>query len=232
MDIFYSELIQNSHIALPSDESKHCVKVLRHKAGDTIHVIDGKGNLYLCRITEISQKHTIAEILETHTDYGSHPFTVRMAVAPTKNMQRYEFFVEKAVELGVNEIIPVLCDHSERKVVKTERIERIVLAAMKQSYKAHKPVIHEMTAFTDIVSAEYAGYKAIAHCEEGDKHSILHIEKPQEITILIGPEGDFSQHEIQLAQENNWLPITLGPQRFRIETAAIMALHSVHCLCH
>ncbi|MFW5850919.1 MAG: 16S rRNA (uracil(1498)-N(3))-methyltransferase [Bacteroidota bacterium] len=230
MDIFYSELIQDSHIALPSDESKHCVKVLRHKAGDTIHVIDGKGNLYLCCITEISQKHTIAEILETHTDYGSHPFTVRMAVAPTKNMQRYEFFVEKAVELGVNEIIPILCDHSERKVVKTERIERIVLAAMKQSYKAQKPIVHEMTPFTNIVSAEYSGYKAIAHCENDDKHSLMHIEKKQKITILIGPEGDFSSKEIQLARENNWVPITLGPQRFRTETAAIMALHSVHCV--
>ncbi|MDA3883577.1 MAG: 16S rRNA (uracil(1498)-N(3))-methyltransferase [Bacteroidales bacterium] len=230
MDIFYSELLQDSHIALSSDESKHCMKVLRHKTGDTIHVIDGKGNLYLCRITKISQKHTIAEILETHEDYGSHQFTVRMAVAPTKNMQRYEFFVEKAVELGVNEIIPILTDHSERKVVKTERIERIVLAAMKQSYKAHKPIVHEMTPFEDIVFEKYPGYKAIAHCEDGDKQSVMHIAKPTDITILIGPEGDFSLKEIQLAMENNWLPISLGPQRFRTETAAIMALHSVHSL--
>jgi 16S rRNA (uracil1498-N3)-methyltransferase len=154
-----------------------------------------------------------------------------MCVAPTKNIDRFEFFVEKAVEIGVDEIVPICCENSERKVVKLDRIERIVLSAMKQSYKAQMPVISEMTDVKEILSTAFSGKKCIAHCEEQQKQLLRDVVvKGEEITILIGPEGDFSLDEISLAQKNNWIPISLGESRLRTETAAIAAVHTVEVM--
>jgi 16S rRNA (uracil1498-N3)-methyltransferase len=228
MHIFYSETIQNGYIILSDEETRHCTKVLRLGIGAAINCIDGIGNFYTAEITDITKRNVIARVSLTQESFGNHQFTVRMAVAPTKNIDRFEFFVEKAVELGVNHIIPILCDNSERKVVKTERLEKIVIAAMKQSYKATKPTIDEITPLRALLKRPFSGVRAIAHCAQGEKRSVKQFDKPTEITMLIGPEGDFSADEISLALTQGWIPFSLGNSRLRTETAAFAALHSVH----
>ena len=230
MNIFFSNTIQNNAIVLPEDETRHCVKVLRKEKGDRINCIDGKGNYYEAEISEITKKYCICKIISHTPNFGCFPYTIRMGVAPTKNMDRFEFFVEKAVELGVSEIIPLRCKHSERKQVKTERIEKIALSAMKQSLKAQKPIIHEITPLETVLNMQLTGGKYIAHCQNQNTISLKKIPRDNEITILIGPEGDFSTEEINLAVKNTWEGLDLGPSRLRTETAAIVAVHSVHFL--
>lgn len=229
MNLFYSEHITNNAIILTDEESIHCTKVLRKSVGNTIHVIDGKGNLFLAKIEEISKKQCVCSIVETQNNFGQHSHHVRMCIAPTKNIDRFEFFVEKAVEIGINEIIPILCENSERKILKLERIERIVISAMKQSYKAQKPIIHELTDIKSILKTQFDGIKCIAHCEENEEKKLLQTvaQKNHQHTILIGPEGDFSKSEIELALKNNWTAISLGNSRLRTETAGIVAVHTI-----
>jgi len=228
MNLFYSpEILEGSNF-LPQDEARHCSKVLRHTVGDKIHVIDGQGGLYLTEIIEISSKNLEFSIIEKTEKFGYFPYMIRMFVAPTKNMDRFEYFVEKAVEMGVCEIIPILCDNSERKIIKPERVERIIISAMKQSYKARKPILHELIPFKEAVIKDWNGIKLIAHCEETDKKTIKDFGVQLRTNILIGPEGDFSQNEIELAIKNEWQPISLGYARLRTETAALAAVHSVH----
>lgn len=231
MNIFYSNTIDGQFITLESDEAKHCTKVLRKSVGDEIHVIDGQGNLYVAQIELIAKNDCVCAILSKTEHFGTHPYYVRMCVAPTKNIDRFEFFVEKAVEIGVDEIIPVCCENSERKILKLDRIERIVLSAMKQSYKATMPKLHEMTDIRTILQTNYAGEKCMAHCEEQQKQLLRDVVvKGSEITILIGPEGDFSLSEIELAKQQGWIPVSLGNSRLRTETAAIAAVHTVELL--
>lgn len=231
MNIFYSPNTVQNAIILPEEESKHCTKVLRKSVGDSIHIIDGKGNLFLAKIEEINKKNCICSILETHTNYGNHNYFLRMCVAPTKNIDRFEFFIEKAVEIGVNEIIPIITENSERRILKLDRIERIILSAMKQSYKATMPILHELTDVKTVLKTDFAGIKCIAHCEEDEKQYLQNLTiKNKQTTILIGPEGDFSVKEIQLAKQFNWQAISLGESRLRTETAGIVAVHSVHFL--
>lgn len=231
MNIFFSDIIQHSNIVLPEDESRHCIKVLRHSKGDIINCIDGKGNLYEAEIIEITKKHCIAHILSQTEQYGVFPYTVRIAVAPTKNIDRFEFFVEKAVELGVSEIIPLLCEHSERKIVKPDRLEKIILSAMKQSHKAQRPLLRDITPFSKLITEDFAGIRCIAHCETSQQRtSLTSFKRPQESTIIIGPEGDFSPDEISAALAKGWTPIHLGESRLRTETAAIAAIQSIHVL--
>jgi 16S rRNA (uracil1498-N3)-methyltransferase len=231
VNLFFSREIDDHSIVLTDDEAKHCTKVLRKIVGDEIHVIDGNGNLYMAKIVSVGKRDCVCEIVSKTERFGSHNYYVRMCVAPTKNIDRFEFFVEKAVEIGVDEIVPICCENSERKVVKLDRIERIVLSAMKQSYKAQMPVISEMTDVKEILSTAFSGKKCIAHCEEQQKQLLRDVVvKGEEITILIGPEGDFSLDEISLAQKNNWIPISLGESRLRTETAAIAAVHTVEVM--
>lgn len=231
MNLFFSSEIDEHSIVLNEDEAKHCTKVLRKVVGDEINVIDGLGNLYYARVESIGKRDCVCSIIRKIENFGSHNYYVRMCVAPTKNIDRFEFFVEKAVEIGVDEIIPVCSENSERKVLKSDRIERIILSAMKQSYKATMPKLLEMTDIKEILSSNFSGKKCIAHCENQEKKLLRdEVEKQEEITILIGPEGDFSLSEIELAKKNGWIPISLGESRLRTETAAIAAVHIVEVM--
>lgn len=231
MNLFYSTEIDERTIVLGEEEARHCVKVLRKTVGDEIHVIDGNGNLYTAKIVSVGKRDCVCEIVSKTERFGSHNYYVRMCVAPTKNIDRFEFFVEKAVEIGVDEIVPLLCENSERKTINLERAERIVLSAMKQSYKATKPNLTEMTDIKTVLANSFNGKKCIAHCENQEKQLLRDVvEKQGEITILIGPEGDFSVKEIELAKQNGWIPISLGESRLRTETAAIAAVHTVEVM--
>ena len=230
MNIFYSNTIQNEFIVLPDDEARHCTKVLRKTVGDDIYVIDGNGNLHKAQLTSISSKHVVAKIIKTTQQYGCHPYYIRMIVAPPKNIDRFEFFIEKAVEIGVNEIIPIITTHSERKQIKVKRLERIMISAMKQSYKAQKPIIHDLQAFTKVVKTDFSGIKCIAHCKADATKTLKQYNQPKEISIIIGPEGDFSPEEIAMAETHNWQTISLGASRLRTETAALVAVQSVQFL--
>ena len=230
MHLFYSPEILNGSLELPQDEAIHCTKVLRRNVGDKIHIIDGQGTKYLAQITNVLGKHVDFSILEQEANFGYFPYKIRMFVAPTKNMDRFEFFVEKAVEMGICEIHPILCSNSERKVIKPERVERIIISAMKQSYKARKPLLLPMRKLSEVLKDDWSGKKFIAHCEDGEKKTLKDFGKQDCTNILIGPEGDFSLEEIALAKQNNWTEISLGNTRLRTETAALAALHSVHFL--
>lgn len=227
MQLFYAPDIAAPLYTLGEEESKHCVRVLRMGEGDTLYLTDGRGSLYRARIVEAAPKRCTVEVVETIPDYERLPYGLTMAVAPTKNIDRFEWFLEKATEVGVTRIVPLLCDHSERRSVNDERARRIVVAAMKQSLKAFLPRLDPMTPFAEFVSATEAPVRLIAHCaESGTPKAYLPraVEKGGENVILIGPEGDFSPEEINFALENRFRAVTLGRQRLRTETAAVAAV--------
>lgn len=229
MQLFYHPDISqdDKQIIFPREESRHIVKVLRKKEGDPLWVTNGKGFLFKTKILNISAQQCNASILEIETE-PAPPYYLHLAVAPTKMNDRYEWFLEKATEIGVREITPVICDHSERKVVKQERFERVLQSAMKQSLHLSIPKLNNSSKLKDFITLDLPGQKYIAHCEETKKSSLKSQLKPGETsTILIGPEGDFSQAEIELALENGWMPVSLGNSRLRTETAAIVACHTV-----
>ncbi|WP_431134378.1 16S rRNA (uracil(1498)-N(3))-methyltransferase [Psychroserpens mesophilus] len=229
MQLFFnSELSQDkSHIQFSKEESKHIVKVLRKSVGDILHITNGKGDLFTSEITSADQKNCVAHIIasETKPKRGYH---LHVAVAPTKMNDRYEWFLEKATEIGVDSITPVFCDNSERRVIKPERYEKILLSAMKQSLTCYLPKLHEAVQYKDFINQKHEGALFIAHCEETNRKSLKQeLKANQDITILIGPEGDFSTKEIELALQSNFVPVSLGNTRLRTETAAIVACHSV-----
>ena len=227
MKLFFGEIHDNTAI-LSEEESHHFSKVLRGNEGDKIHVTDGKGNLAEIEITSISKKAVEGNILNLKTDFEKKNYYLHVAIAPTKTMERLEFFLEKATEIGIDEITFLQTFHSERKNIKLERIEKIVQAATKQSLKAYLPKVNDLTKFNDFIKTNFDGFtKCIAHCEDDIEKTPLRIvlsENPQKILILIGPEGDFSRDEILTAEENNFTGISLGQQRFRTETAALQAV--------
>ena len=236
MELFFSRDIDGSVCRLDADESAHCVKVLRHREGDDIHVIDGEGTLYTCRILSASSKEVEAQVTGVERDWGSHPYRLRMAVCPTKNTDRYEWFAEKATEFGVDVITPVIGDHSERKVFKTERLKRILLSASKQSLKGAVPQVDEALPLRDLIRS-YASndsvLKLICCCYEGEERrmsieGVLSEYPNPEMVVLIGPEGDFSREEVALALECGFRPVHLGPSRLRTETAALAAVAAVY----
>lgn len=238
MEIFYTYEIDGTSALLDAEESTHCIKVLRHRAGDEITVVDGIGNMYRCRLTDDSTKGAAAEILETVPGWGGHSYSLNMAVCPTKNNDRFEWFAEKATELGVDVISPVIGERSERKVFKTERARKIVLSAMKQSLKAKLPVVEDPVSVRDFIleHSEGSSVKMICYCFEGEtlRRSIEDVleELPSgsAITILIGPEGDFSPGEASLAVKCGFIPVHLGSSRLRTETAAVTAVTA--CYLH
>ena len=236
MELFYAFDADGHTCWLDAEESGHCCRVLRHRSGDEIHVIDGLGTLYRCRLTDDSPKGAEAEVLESFPGWGGHPYRLTIACCPTKNNDRFEWFVEKATEVGVDRIVPTIGDRSERKVYKTDRAARIALSATKQSLKARIPVITEPLSVKDFICQEDAGndtLKLIAYCFEGDTKRISIQEALQnydgdDITVLIGPEGDFSPEEARLALGHGYIPVHLGASRLRTETAAVLAATAVY----
>ena len=224
MRFFYDNTISGEFHTLNEEESNHCARVLRLKAGDEIFIADGQGNLYRSLIETVDHKRTTVKVVETIAEYNKLPYRLHIAVAPTKNMDRLEWFLEKATEIGISEITPIICHNSERKVVKTERMNRIVEAAMKQSYKAYHPIVNEAVKFADFVKNDSSEQKFVAHCEDDGKRIYLaDVVKPKtSVTVLIGPEGDFSHEEIEMALKT-YMPVTLGVSRLRTETAALVA---------
>lgn len=226
MQLFYAPDIVPPHHTLSEEESKHCVRVLRLGVGDELHLTDGHGNLYRCRVTDPNPKRCAVETVETIAEYGRMPYGLTIAVAPTKNIERFEWFLEKATEVGVTRIVPVECDHSERRIIKYDRELRVITSAVKQSLKAYHPALDELTPLRRLIAAPFDGRKFIAHCDDNAAHRrylASEIGKNENILILIGPEGDFSPEEINFALENGFEPVTLGPQRLRTETAAVTA---------
>lgn len=234
MELFYSRDIDGGICRLDQDESGHCVRVLRHKAGDEISVIDGCGTLYRCRITSDSHKGVEAMVLDKTDDWGSHPYRLHMAVCPTKNNDRYEWFAEKACEIGLDEISPVIGEHSERRVFKTARIEKILVSAAKQSLKGSVPVVNEPVSVKEFIKNNDSGLKLIAYCFEDERvprrsiKEVLQGYEGTDIAILIGPEGDFSRDEAELAIANGFIPVHLGDSRLRTETAALTAVSATY----
>ena len=237
MELFYAYEVNGRFCRLDAEESGHCVRVLRHRAGDAVDVIDGLGTLYHCRLTDDSPKGAEAEILSEEANWGAHPYHLTIGCCPTKNNERFEWFVEKATELGVDRIVPLIGEHSERKVYKTERAGRIALSATKQSLKACIPEIVEPMSVKDFLvmpDSDRASLKLIAYCFEDPsipRRSIMEVLRAsdaRDITILIGPEGDFSQEEASLALQCGYVPIHLGPSRLRTETAAVTAVEAVY----
>jgi 16S rRNA (uracil1498-N3)-methyltransferase len=229
MQLFYNPNINETQTSFVFDkeESKHIVKVLRKKEGDILHVTNGLGFLFATEITIASDSKCTVKI--TSYEHQEQPKSrLHLAVAPTKMNERYEWFLEKATEIGIQEITPIICDHSERKVIKTDRFQKILESAMKQSLHFYLPKLNEPIAFKDFIKTGKSGQLFIAHCEETDKKSLKNeLKTNQDVTILIGPEGDFSVKEIQLAIANDFIPVSLGTTRLRTETAAIVACHSV-----
>ena len=232
MELFFSDDILDSRVRLDQEESAHCVRVLRHRAGDEISVIDGRGTLYRCALEIADAKGAEARILERTPGFGAHPYHLTMAVCPTKNIDRFEWFVEKATEIGVDVIAPVIGERSERKVLKTERLKRLALSATKQSLKAAIPQISEPQSVRDfILSAPADALKLICYCfDDVPRVPVTNVLNPEikDISILIGPEGDFSPEEAALAREHGWVPVQLGPSRLRTETAAVVAATAVY----
>ena len=236
MELFYAYEVSGRYCRLDAEESGHCVRVLRHRAGDEVDVIDGQGTLYHCRLTQDSPKGAEAEILSEQADWGAHSYHLTIGCCPTKNNDRFEWFVEKATELGVDRIVPLIGEHSERKVYKTERALRIALSATKQSLKARIPEIAEPLSVKDFIHSRRGeeSLRLIAYCFEDEAHprqsirQVLEASDAREITVLIGPEGDFSPEEASLALDCGYIPVHLGASRLRTETAAVTAVEAVY----
>ena len=229
MELFFQENLLEStmEIKFSTEESRHISKVLRKKTGDAITVTNGKGLEWKGEITMLDTRNTLATKTATifHKKAKSN---LHIAIAPTKSNDRIEWFLEKATEIGITHITPILCNHSERRNIKSERFEKILIGALKQSNQFHLPKLNSLTYFSDFVSSYSADNKFIAHCREGNKSNLSSYNSlSKDVLILIGPEGDFSREEVELAMENDFLPIALGSQRLRTETAGIVACQTV-----
>lgn len=236
MELFFSRDIEGGICRLDHDESGHCIKVLRHRCGDEISVIDGCGTLYRCRITSDSHKGVEAMVLEQTENWGSHPYRLHLAVCPTKNNDRYEWFAEKACEIGLDELSPVIGEHSERRVLKTARVEKILVSAAKQSLKASVPTVNEPVSVKEFIKENEGtdALKLIAYCFEDENvprrsiKEVLDGFDGTDVIVMIGPEGDFSQEEAVLALNAGFIPVHLGASRLRTETAAVTAASAAY----
>lgn len=231
MHIFYTPDLSGNTYTLDETESKHCVRVLRLEKGDEITLVDGRGGFYLAEIDDPNPKRCAVKIVKAEHNFGKTSFKVHIAIAPTKNIERIEWFLEKATEIGIDRVTPLLCRFSERKEIKAERLEKVMISAMKQSLKAYLPQLDELTKFNEFIQQPFNGQKFIAHCD--DQHRDLLRNKVifgQNCLILIGPEGDFSSEEIELALKQGFQPVSLGESRLRTETAGLVACHTVNLL--
>lgn len=231
MHLFYTPDILSDTYTLHEDESKHCIKVLRLQLGDSITLIDGKGGLYEAEIIDAHPKKTTLSIKNVQREYGKRNHYLHIAIAPTKNIERIEWLLEKATEIGIDEVSFIICDRSERKEVKMDRLNKIVTSAVKQSLKAYHPKLNEALSFKNFITKTQASQKFIAHCLPEEKKTLKDcINTQADYVILIGPEGDFTAEEIILAIDNNFNPITLGNSRLRTETAALAACFEINFL--
>lgn len=229
MQLFYNPTLDNSfkQFFFSAEESKHIAKVLRKKEGDILHITNGRGYLFEAKILEADPKKCKVQIVSEDKTIPRR-FKLHLVVAPTKMNDRYEWFLEKATEIGVDEITPIICERSERKVIKLERMERVIQSAMKQSLQTFLPKLNQPITYKQYVQQEIKGLKFIAHCDEGEKMELKRrVAADKDVTILIGPEGDFSSSEISLALKNGFVPVSLGHTRLRTETAAIVACSTV-----
>ncbi|MCE1200360.1 MAG: 16S rRNA (uracil(1498)-N(3))-methyltransferase [Marinilabiliales bacterium] len=224
MNAFYLPVISDVFVTLEREESKHCIRVLRLKKGDTVHLLDGKGRSFLAVITDPDPNHCLLQIEQETKGEVPRPFKLTIGIAPTKNMDRFEWFLEKATEIGIDRIVPLLCRHSERKEIKSDRLEKILVSAMKQSGQLFLPQLDRMTPIQELFKWESSGQRFIAHCGEEEKHSLKELLIPgTDQLILIGPEGDFGEEEIRLALQNGFTAVSLGDSRLRTETAGLVA---------
>ena len=235
MQLFYAPDLTPPEHTLGEEESKHCVRVLRLAAGDELAVTDGRGNLFRCVVTEADPRRCRIRVVACEAAFGQLPYRLTMAVAPTKSADRFEWFLEKATEVGVTAILPLASEHSERRSFKPERGEKVLVAAMKQSIKAYKPELRPLTPFREAVAMPFEGRKFIAHCAPartaaGKRHLADCLQPGEAALVCIGPEGDFSPAEIDLAVACGFEEITLGNQRLRTETAAVAAAVMVAAL--
>jgi 16S rRNA (uracil1498-N3)-methyltransferase len=229
MQLFYNPNIDETTetFSFDKEESKHIIKVLRKKDTDILFVTNGEGYLFETEITLASDSKCTVKIISFEKKEKSK-YHLHLAVAPTKMNDRYEWFLEKATEIGVHEITPIICYRSERKVINNERFEKIILTAMKQSNELYLPKLNEAVSLKEFIKHKNDGLQLIAHCEDTDKKTLKSVLKPNEnITLLIGPEGDFSEKEITMAIDNQYVPVSLGNTRLRTETAAVVACHSI-----
>jgi 16S rRNA (uracil1498-N3)-methyltransferase len=227
--IFYAPDIYGRQYTLTEEESAHAIRVLRLETGDEITLVDGKGGRYRANIVGTQRQRCEAEIVEHQPEYGQRPYRLHIGIAPTKNIDRFEWFIEKATEIGIDEITPLLCERSERKQVHTERLQRIVIAAMKQSEKAYLPQLNAMTPYHQWLETITTGHCYIAHCNEGDRQSLkAAYQAGWEAVVAIGPEGDFSIREVSRAIACGFKEISLGTSRLRTETAGVAACHSLY----
>lgn len=223
MQLFYAPEITLPRYTLSEEESKHGVRVLRLTTGDAIHLTDGRGSLYHGRVVDDHPKRCQVEIERVEEQFEPLPYSLTMAVAPTKNNERYEWFLEKATEVGIDRVIPIVCDHSERRVLRRDRGEKIIISAAKQSLKTLFPTLDELTPLSEVLAMPFEGKKFIAHCEEESERVYLGdlLSAGEDALVLIGPEGDFSPREIEAARKAGFVEVTLGNERLRTETAAL-----------
>ncbi len=228
MHLFYTPDIIGNAYQLTEEESRHAIKVLRLNLGSLIMLTDGKGRWMQGEIVDNHPKRCLISIIKSEENYQSRAYKLQVAVAPTKNISRFEWFLEKATEIGIDKIFPILSEHSERKVIKNSRLEKVITAAMKQSLKAWHPVLEPITRFEEIIAIPFSGRKFIAYCEAPLQERMeKYLKAGQDAFILIGPEGGFSLEEINMAKEKEFKPISISSSRLRTETAAMVACHSV-----
>jgi 16S rRNA (uracil1498-N3)-methyltransferase len=227
MHIFYTPDISSMCYRLSEDESKHAIRVLRLNLGDTVALIDGKGTMYKARIADPNPKRCEVIVEDVQTEFEKRSYQLHIAISPLKNADRFEWFIEKATEIGIDTITPLLCGRTEKKGFNLDRCNRIIESAMKQSIKAYRPLMNRPVKFPEFIKATENTVKIIACCE-GERELINKIYKPeQDVVILIGPEGDFTPEEIETAKTNGYIPITMGNSRLRTETAGIVAVHTI-----
>ncbi len=228
MQLFWGDG-NGSQMILQGDEARHCTKVLRKQIGDTIEVINGSGNLFKCAIVGITKREVLAQVTAQVPHFGQLPYTLHLAVAPTKNTDRFEWLLEKATEMGITSITPLLTAHVERTRLREERLQRILIAAAKQSYKGTIPELRPATTFKSFVEAANSDQKFIAHCYDLPRKALsTALIQHKSLTICIGPEGDFSPDEVDLATAKGFAPVHLGDSRLRTETAGIVAVAAVY----
>ncbi len=231
MNVFYLPNAQIGTISFPEEESKHIVKVLRMKEGDGFCVTDGNGSLYDAELIDAHPKRAMANLSNQREGYDIRNFKVSIAIAPTKLNERTEWFLEKATEIGIDEVKLFASYHSERRVANVDRFKKIVVSAMKQSVKSKMPLVEDMVSFDKLVKQNYDGQKFIAWIDDDVKEQLCDLyKKGENALVLIGPEGDFSKEEVALAKENGFVPVSLGEARLRTETAAVVACHTIQLI--
>jgi 16S rRNA (uracil1498-N3)-methyltransferase len=231
MNLFYTPDLQNGTYRLNEEESKHCVRVLRLVEGDNLFLTDGRGLFCEAVVINANPKACILRIADKKHNYGKTDYQLTIAVSPTKNTDRYEWFLEKATEIGIFGVIPMISRYSERKEIKPERLGKVMISAMKQSVKAYLPVLYPIQTFKEIIKCPFTGLKFIAHCNKGEKVLLRDaVVKGMDVLILIGPEGDFSAEEVEMAVNEGFTAVSLGESRLRTETAALVACHTVNLI--